>query len=159
MEKRSIDDEMKIPVKPIVLTKFEHKGEQYGCGDYAEGFFARDQSGFSFEIYFDAEPGDETYGSTRMGEIYFKTEDDLIEWTWHSGHREAPGTEYMHLLLADLLAGIDAAIQDRIMNNRSYCVARINCLVDQLLHAGLEPLMIVSALAEGLKRTVEKSVA
>jgi hypothetical protein len=32
------DDQLTIRTKPIVVTKFEHEGEQYGCGDYAEGF-------------------------------------------------------------------------------------------------------------------------
>jgi len=56
------------------------------------------------------------------------------------------------LLLADLLAGIEPAIKDRIANNVQYCEARVGCFVDQLLHAGIERPIVVEALKQGVKR-------
>jgi hypothetical protein len=151
------DDPMKVKVKRIVVTKFEHKGEQYGCGDYAEGFFTRHHGGFVFEIYFDAEPSEDTYGNTRMSEIYINSEDGTPQWTWHAMNREPPDWDYGLLLMSDLLAGIDAAVKDRVSNNMEYCIARVNCLVDQLLHTGVERTIVVTSMTEGVKRAQGES--
>jgi hypothetical protein len=153
------DNPITTRTKPIVVTKFKHMGEQFGCGDYAEGFFTRHNGGFVFEVYFDSEPNEDTYGNTRMSEIYFKTEDGTPQWTWHAMNRDTPDWDYGLLLLADLLAGLDAAVRDRVANNMEYCVARVSCLVDQLLKTGVERPIVIAAMTEGLKRAHGENVA
>jgi len=56
------------------------------------------------------------------------------------------------LLLADLPAGIDAAVKDRVANNMEYCTARVYCLVDQLLMTGIDRPVVVAAMTDGLNR-------
>lgn len=137
-----------------MLTKFEHQGEPYGCGDYAEGFFTRHRGGFRFKIYFEPEVNEDTYGNTRMVEIYIESEDGTPQWSWHSAHREPPDWDYGMLLLADLLAGIEPAIRDRIANNVQYCEARVSCFIDFLLDAGIDRSIVVEALKQGVGRAM-----
>ena len=148
----------RIRAKAIVVTKFEHKGEPYGCADYAEGFFTRHNSGFRFEIYFDSEVGEDTYGNSRMAEIYIKSADGTSQWSWHAANREPPDWDYGMLLLVDLLEGIEPAIKERLVNNSEYCIARVNCLIDQLSHAGIESTIVVEALKHGIERTTRAGV-
>lgn len=148
----------RIRAKPIIVTTFEHKGEPYGCGDYAEGFFTRHNGEFRFEIYFEPEVSEDTYGNSRMAEIYIKSTDGTPQWSWHAAHREPPDWDYGLLLMADLLEGIEPAVSDRIVNNSEYCTARVNCCVDQLLHAGIESTIVVEALKHGLERATHAAV-
>ena len=144
--------ETTISPMPIIVTKFEHKGEQYGCGDYAEGFFTRDRHrGFVFKVYFDDEPNEDTYKGTRMSDISIEAHGTL-QWNWHSLKREEPGWEFGELLLADLLAGVESAMNAQLSDNVEYCISRVHCLVDQLIHAGIDRAHIQTALRQGLRQ-------
>ena len=148
-----VEPEPALPeTKPIIVTKFEHQGEQFGCGDYAEGFFTRNDY-FVFKVFFAAEPNEDTYRNTRLSEIYIETQDDKApQWTWHSEHRGDPDWAYGKLLFADLLAGIDAAVKGQVANNAQYCAARVACCVDQLLSMGIDRAYVVAAMTEGFER-------
>ena len=74
-----------------------------------------------------------------------------IQWSWGGPPLDKePDWDYGKHLLADLLAGLEPAIESRISDNAEYCIARIDSAVYQLLKARVAPGLVISALTESL---------
>lgn len=70
----------------------------------------------------------------------------------HSSLKDQHATRFIDFLIADFMAGVDAALKTQIEDNQDYALARIGTAVAELLTVGVNQSVVRTALEHHLRK-------